>query len=195
VQASADGIRTAGGAAEVAQVDALDARAVDEHADAVAATAGRIDICFNLISHGDVQGTPMVEMNVDDYLRPIETATRTTFLTSRAAARHMIRQGSGVILAFGGSGDPIRNYSIGGVQVAFDAIEGMRRQLSAELGVHGIRVVTLRTGGIPETIPEDTPGRDGIVAGIKRRPCSGASPPSRTSATQHRLPRPTARAR
>jgi hypothetical protein len=40
---------------------------------------------------------------------------RTTFLTSRAAGRHMVRQGSGVILAFGGSGDPPRDYCLGGL--------------------------------------------------------------------------------
>jgi NAD(P)-dependent dehydrogenase (short-subunit alcohol dehydrogenase family) len=68
------------------------------------------------------------------------TAVRTTFLTSRAAARHMIRQGSGVILAFGGSGDPIRDYYIGGTQVAFEAIEAMPPQLASELGPHGVRV-------------------------------------------------------
>jgi 3-oxoacyl-[acyl-carrier protein] reductase len=39
-----------------------------------------------------------------------------------------------VILAFGGSGDPLRDYYLGGLQVAFDAIESMRRQLSSELG-------------------------------------------------------------
>jgi NAD(P)-dependent dehydrogenase (short-subunit alcohol dehydrogenase family) len=88
-------IRSAGGVAETAQVDALDERAVDEHADAVAATAGAIDISFNLISHGDVQGTPLVEMALEDFERPVLTALRTTFLTSRAAARHMIRQRSG----------------------------------------------------------------------------------------------------
>lgn len=37
-------IRAAGGVADTAQVDALDERAVDEHADAVAAKAGGIDI-------------------------------------------------------------------------------------------------------------------------------------------------------
>ena len=51
--------------------------------------AAGIDISFNLISHGDVQGTPMAEMDVEDYLRPVVTAVRTTFLTARAAARHM----------------------------------------------------------------------------------------------------------
>jgi 3-oxoacyl-[acyl-carrier protein] reductase len=43
----------------------------------------------------------------------------------------------------------------GGLQVALSAIESMRRQASAELGRHGIRAVTLRTGGVPETIPGD----------------------------------------
>ena len=46
-------IRSAGGVAETAQVDAMDERAVDEHADAVAASAGGIDVSFNLISYGD----------------------------------------------------------------------------------------------------------------------------------------------
>jgi len=164
----ADQIRSAGGVAETAQVDALDEQAVDAHADAVAKAAGGIDISFNLISHGDVQGTPMAEMALEDFTRPVFTAVRTTFLTWRAAARHMIRQGSGVILAFGGEGDPSRDYYLGGLQVAFHAIEAMRRQLATELGPHGVRVVTLRTGGVPETIPEGFPGREEIVGGIEK---------------------------
>jgi 3-oxoacyl-[acyl-carrier protein] reductase len=163
----AEEIRAAGGAAESAVVDALDERSVDEHAAAVVERAGSIDISFNLISHGDVQGTPMTEMSLDDYTRPVFNAVRTFFLTSRAAARQMKRQGSGVILVFGGQGDPMRDYYIGGVQVAFTAVEAMRRQLSAELGKHGIRVVTLRTGGVPESIPQGMDGRDAIVAGIE----------------------------
>jgi hypothetical protein len=80
----------------------------------------------------------------------------------------MVRQGSGVILAFGGSGDPLRDYYLGGLQVAFEAIESMRRQLSSELGRHGVRFVTLRTGGVPETIPAGMEGREPIVADIER---------------------------
>jgi 3-oxoacyl-[acyl-carrier protein] reductase len=164
----ADEIRSSGGAADTAQVDALDPAAVDEHADAVAAEAGGIDISFNLISHGDVQGTPMAEMELQDYIRPVVTAVSTTFLTARAAARHMIGRGSGVILIFGGSGPPLPGYSLGGLQVAFEAMESMRRQLSSELGPHGIRVVTLRTGGVTESIPEGFPGRDRIVGDIEK---------------------------
>jgi 3-oxoacyl-[acyl-carrier protein] reductase len=160
-------IRAAGGTAETAEVDALDEQAVDEHADAVAAAAGSIDISFNLITHPAAHGTPLVEMQLADFDAPIVTAVRTTFLTARAAARHMIRQRSGVILAFGGSGDPLRDYYIGGTQVAFEAIESMRRQLSAELGPHGVRVVTLRTGGVPETLPEGLDTREAIEESIR----------------------------
>jgi 3-oxoacyl-[acyl-carrier protein] reductase len=166
----AEEIRSAGGAAETAQVDALDADAVDRHADAIAAEAGGIDVSFNLITHPHTHGIPLAEMDVDDFMAPVETAARTTFLTARAAARHMIKQRSGVILAFGGPGDrspPTRDYYLGGTQLAFDAIETLRRQFSVELGEHGIRFVTLSTGGIPESLPEGFEGRQKIVDGIE----------------------------
>ncbi len=60
----------------------------------------------------------------------------------------------GVILLFGGAADPPRGVHLGGLQTAFHAVEAMRRQLSAELGADGIRVVTLRTSGIAESISD-----------------------------------------
>ena len=132
----------------------------------VAERAGSVDICLSVISHRSVHGTRLAEMLIDDVMDEVMTSVRTMFLTSRAASRHMIRQGSGVILAFGGSGDPMRGYYIGGTQIAFEAVEAMRRQLAAELGPHGVRVVTLRTGGVPETLPEGFEGRERIVETI-----------------------------
>jgi NAD(P)-dependent dehydrogenase (short-subunit alcohol dehydrogenase family) len=171
LEAVASEIRSSGGMAETARVDALDERAVDAHADAVAAEAGSLDISFDLISHGDVQGTPLVEMSLADFERPVITAVRTMFLTSRAAARHMIRQRSGVILMFGGYGHPMPG--VGGLQVAFGALESLRRSLACELGPHGIRVVTLQTGGIPETIAEGFEGRRAITDDIAGRTMLG----------------------
>ena len=160
----AEGILADGGQADVAEVDALDERAVREHADAVAATGGSLDISFSLISMGDVQGTPLAELSLADFERPVLTALRSTFITAQAAARHMIGQGSGVILMFGGYGDPVP--SVGGLQVAFGAVEALRRGLARELGPHGIRVLTLQTGGIPETLPEDFAPRQAITDAI-----------------------------
>jgi 3-oxoacyl-[acyl-carrier protein] reductase len=157
LDAVAADIRSAGGTAETAEVDALDERSVDEHAAAIVAAAGSLDISMNVIAHPYTHGVALAEMSADDFMAPVEVAARTTFITARAAARHMIPRRSGVILAFGGPGDrsaPNRDYFLGGTQVAFDAIETMRRQLAVELGPHGIRVVTLASGGVPDSLPD-----------------------------------------
>jgi 3-oxoacyl-[acyl-carrier protein] reductase len=159
-------VRQNGGTATVAQVDALDERAVDAHADEVVSNHGTLDISMNLISTGDVQGTPLVEMEFADFERPIQNAVRSTYLTARAAGRHMIRQGSGVILMFGGEGDPIRDYNIGGFQISLIAVEALRKQLASELGRHGIRVVSLLTGGVIDSIAADFEGRDALVESL-----------------------------
>jgi 3-oxoacyl-[acyl-carrier protein] reductase len=159
-------IRAAGRTAEAAEVDALDEQAVNRFVDDVAARAGSVDVSFNVISSRDVQGTPLVELSVGDFLQPIATVMRSHFLTGRAAARHMIEQGAGVILAFGGSGGGTVIPNLGGFQVALEALEAFRRQLACEVGPRGVRVVTLQTGGVTETIPEDFEGRQELVASL-----------------------------
>jgi NAD(P)-dependent dehydrogenase (short-subunit alcohol dehydrogenase family) len=154
------------GGADVAVLDALDRDAVERHADHVVQTAGRLDISFNLISHDVRQGTPMIDMDVEDYVRPVDVAVRSLFLTSTAAARRMVASGGGVILVFGGDGPPMQGYSFGALQVGFGAMESMRRQLSAEYGRQGVRAVTLRTGGIPQALPEGMHGADAIARSI-----------------------------
>jgi NAD(P)-dependent dehydrogenase (short-subunit alcohol dehydrogenase family) len=161
----AEEIRWDGGIAHTAVVDALDERAVDAYVNAVVEQAGHLDISFNLIGYGDVQ-KPLIELSVEDFTQPIANALRSHFLTARAAARHMVKRGSGVILAFGGDG-PQTLPGLGGFKVALDAIEGQRRQWACELGQHGIRVVTLKTGGVPESIPDTFAGKNEIAAGIQ----------------------------
>jgi 3-oxoacyl-[acyl-carrier protein] reductase len=151
---------------KAAVVDALDEQAVDKFVEAVVAQAGQIDISFNLISYGDVQ-EPLMEISAENFAQPIMTAARTQFLTTRAAARHMVQRGSGVILSFGGGG-PQTQPGLGGFKVALDAVESLRRQWACELGPHGIRVLTLKTGGVPETLPDPFPGRDEIIASIQQ---------------------------
>jgi 3-oxoacyl-[acyl-carrier protein] reductase len=147
-------ITAGGGTAETAEVDALDHEAVDRHADEVAARWGGIDVSFNAIGHGDVHGQPLVEMPFDDFVRPITTAMTTLFLTARAAARHMMERGSGVIMAITATTARHGIPKVGGTGVAFDAIESLCRQWACELGPRGIRVVWLQTTGIEEAISE-----------------------------------------
>jgi NAD(P)-dependent dehydrogenase (short-subunit alcohol dehydrogenase family) len=79
---------------------------------------------------------------------------RAQFLTARAAARHMIKQGSGVILAITATTARLSLPQVGGTAVTFDAIESLCRQLACELGPHGVRVVWLQTTGIPEALKD-----------------------------------------
>jgi 3-oxoacyl-[acyl-carrier protein] reductase len=148
-------IADAGGAVETARVDALDEPAVDGHADAVAERAGGIDVSFNAVGHGDVHGLPLLEMPFEDFARPITTAMRALFLTTRAAARHMVRQGSGVIMAVTATTARLAIPEVGGTGVTFDAIESQCRQWACELGRHGVRVLWLQTTGLPEALTDE----------------------------------------
>jgi 3-oxoacyl-[acyl-carrier protein] reductase len=143
-----------GGSARTTVIDALDEEAVDRHADAVAAEAGGIDVSFNLISHGDVHGQPLLEMPFEDFVRPVTTAMRTQYLTIRAAARHMVTRGSGVIMALTATTGQLVVPNVGGNGVRFDAMESLLRQWARELGSRGIRVTWLQTSGIPEAMAD-----------------------------------------
>ena len=145
-------ISAAGGEAETAQVDALDEKAVDKHADAVVDRVGGIDVSFNAIGHGDVHGPPLIDMSFDDFARPVMTAIRIQFLTAKASARHMVQRRSGVILAITATTARLAIPNVGGTAVTFDAIEGLCRQWASELGPQGVRVVWLRTTGLPEAL-------------------------------------------
>ena len=141
-------IAAAGGRAEVAVLDATDERAVDAHADAVAAQAGRIDVSFNLISRGDDQGTPLADMTTDRFLHAITLGVTTAFLTARAAARHMAPRGSGVILHLTSGSSRGTAPGMGNTGPTDAAIEAMMRYLAAELGPQGVRVVGIHTAAV-----------------------------------------------
>ncbi|MFE5569390.1 SDR family NAD(P)-dependent oxidoreductase [Amycolatopsis japonica] len=144
-------IEQSGGLAEVAVVDALDETAVDEHAAAVATEAGSLDISLNLVPRGDIQGIPLVEMAVEDYIRPITTGITTNFITARAAARHMAAQGSGAILALD-SGSAHGSPMMGATGSVDAALDTFIRNLAVEIGPHGVRALGIWVAGIPETL-------------------------------------------
>jgi 3-oxoacyl-[acyl-carrier protein] reductase len=86
-----------GDAAGVAEVDALDERAVGDHADSVAADAGGIDIAMNAVSLPFAHDMPFAELAVEDVMHPIDAYLRTNLITAKAMARHMTARRSGTI--------------------------------------------------------------------------------------------------
>ncbi|QRM56278.1 SDR family oxidoreductase [Sinorhizobium sp. BG8] len=155
VEALAAAIRADGGRARGARVDALDEREVERHAEAVVERAGRIDIVFNAVAVEFVQGKLLTDLTPMEFEAPITGWTRTQFLTARAAARHMQRQGSGTILTLSASPARLAIAMTSGFGVACAAVEALTRTLAAELGPSGVRAVCLRPHRIGETIGDD----------------------------------------
>ena len=153
VQSLADEITKAGGTAEAAVVDALDEETVNSFLDGVVKKAGRVDISFTSISipQPGVQGIPLLQLPTEDFLRPIEAYSKSYFITGRAAAQRMVNQKSGVILAHVPEVSRIGAALVGGMAPSWAAMEAINRNLSAELGQFGVRAVTIRSTGLPET--------------------------------------------
>jgi NAD(P)-dependent dehydrogenase (short-subunit alcohol dehydrogenase family) len=165
LEAVAADIATAGGAAEADVVDALDETAVEAHAASVVDRAGRIDVSFNLITRGDVQGVALLDIAPGDLLRPVSTGLMANFLTARAAARRMVEQGSGVILHLTSGSSQGSAPGMGGTGPADAATEAFMRDLAAEVGPRGVRVVGLWTAGVGDTLTDE---KLAAVAGLSQ---------------------------
>lgn len=157
----AEAISEEGGRAEAAVVDALDPDAVAAHLSAVASQYGPVDVSLNLVSRGDVQGTPLLEMSTEDLLAPVVTGLTANFVTAQAAARQMRDQGTGGVILTVTSGSGFvqgshrQPFHMGGTGPADAAIESFLRYLAGEAGQYGIRVLGIWTAGVAETFASD----------------------------------------
>lgn len=151
VQKIADEIVAAGGKAEAAVVDAMDEKAIQQHLDKMVSTAGTIDISFNLIDLQVVQNAPLTAMTMEDFTRPVNIAMQSHFLTDIAAARIMMKQRSGVILSLTATPGGVAYPGVAGFGPACSAMETLSKNLASEIGVYGVRVVNIRSGGSPDS--------------------------------------------
>jgi NAD(P)-dependent dehydrogenase (short-subunit alcohol dehydrogenase family) len=146
-------IRIANGKADAAEVDALDEKAVTAYLDRVVEQAGRIDIVYNAVGPQAIEYDnvkPTMEVSYEKFLIPLNTYVASNFLTARAAARHMLRRHSGVILFV--TGTPSRGIpQTSAIGAAMGAIEAMMRCFATEWSPSGVRVVCVRSGGMSDT--------------------------------------------
>lgn len=145
-----DKIRSIGGDCYYYALDAMEKKNVEEHLNLVKEKFSKIDISINLISINDVQGKPLFEISLSDFMSPIQAAMQTQFVTAISAAKIMAVQGNGVILMLTAQASKIPYINTGGFGVACAAMEALTRQLAKEFGHKGVRVICLRSSGSPD---------------------------------------------
>jgi NAD(P)-dependent dehydrogenase (short-subunit alcohol dehydrogenase family) len=144
----AKGIVSADGRAHTAVIDALDDAAVNQYIDGIVKQSGSLDIVFNAVGPliSEYRNTAhATDLRIEEFMSPLTTIVKSQFITARAAARHMIKQGSGVIIFLTGS--PARGHVPGATAIgaAFGAVESLAENLAVEVGPAGVRAVCLRT--------------------------------------------------
>lgn len=179
VEATAHRLSAAASQVGVAEVDAFDEDAVNAHTEAVMADANGVDVMLNAASIPLIQGIPLLDINLADLLDPAASWLRTQFITSRAAARHMVAQGDGTILTLSASPARMSIAGVGGFAAACAAIEALTRTFAAEVGRSGVRVVCLRPQRIVDTvgsIPDLPMPIDDFVSYLESLTTSGTLP-------------------
>ena len=153
VDAVAKEIVAGGGVVEGINLCGLGEKAVEEHLNTVVEKAGGVDLSFNAIGlrNTTLQGVPLVDLDLDRFMAPICAHVQANFLTARLAGRRMAAAGSGVIMTVTSIPSRVAIPLVGGVAVAMAAEEALIRDLSVELAPQGVRVLGLRTQGMPES--------------------------------------------
>jgi 3-oxoacyl-[acyl-carrier protein] reductase len=150
IRKTAEEINENGGFAKFYQVDALSQAEVERHLDEMTAGNHHVDISFNLVSIHDVQGFPLIELEVEQILTTVSIAVKSHVITASASAKRMKERRTGVILMLTANAAKKPCENVGGFGIACAAMEALCRQFAAELGKHNIRAVCLRSAGSPD---------------------------------------------
>ena len=150
-QAVADEIVASGGQASAAAVDLADWDAMDAFLHGVVDEAGDFHIVVDATGTDHVQGVPLREVGLADYLAPITAITTRAYVAGATAAIHMSAVGYGVIVLLSTTAARVALPS-DGFGPACAAVEAFARQLAGEVGPRGVRVVCVRADAVPGSV-------------------------------------------
>ncbi len=155
VKRLAQDIRSSGGNANAAKVDALNESEIDEFLQKIVTDNGKLDIVFNGIGvdYNDMGGRPPTTVaTFEQFMAPMEKICGSQFLTSRVAAKYMIQsQSEGTVLLLTAALSRSKLPNLAGMTAASAAIEGLMRVMAAEWGGNGIKVICICPGALMET--------------------------------------------
>ena len=151
LEKTAAAITAAGGAAVALAGDLTEEAPAQQLIDAAVERHGRIEILVNVV--GGSRNAKIWDMRADDWDFVLRLNLRPTFLCTRAAVPHMIRQKYGRIVCMSSGareGTPWTAYYQGGsaYSAAKAGVHGFVRDVALELAEHSINVNAVAPGPI-----------------------------------------------
>ena len=151
VERTVASIKAAGGSGLAVTGDLTEEAPAKQLIEAAVAAYGRLDILVNDV--GGSRNSRIWEMSVEDWDFVLRLNLRSTFLCTRAAVPHMMRQRYGRIVCLSSGareGTPWTAYYQGGsaYSAAKAGVHGFIRDVALELAEHGINVNAVAPGPI-----------------------------------------------
>jgi NAD(P)-dependent dehydrogenase (short-subunit alcohol dehydrogenase family) len=156
-EATASAVNKAGGSASAYQADVADAAQCEAQVAETVARYGRIDIAVN--NAGVAFHKLALDTDLEDWERVLRINLTGSFLTAKAAARHMVAQGGGRIIQIGSISGQRGN--MGGIAYGASkaAVMHMCKVLAVELSSKGVMVNAIAPGPIETGISQHGPSR------------------------------------
>ena len=145
------GIAIACNVTDTASVESMVERTVKE--------LGRIDILVTCA--GIIRDNLLFKMTDDDWDAVIDTHLKGTFLSARAAQKHMVQQKSGKMV-FLSSISALGNRGQANYSAAKAGLQGMARTLAIELGPFNVNVNAVAPGFVETRMTRQTAERMGV---------------------------------
>lgn len=153
-------IRDGGGSALAVECDVRDADTVEAAIESTISAFGRIDVLVN--NAGVTRDSGLHNMTDDDWNEVIETTLTGGFRLSRAAQRHMVKQGDGGRIIFIGSIASEGSRGQVNYAAAKEGVIGLAKTMALELGRFDITVNVVSPGHIETDMTRAVAQRLGV---------------------------------
>lgn len=168
VEAVAAELRRLDPAAEGHTGDVTDLARLKAVIDAVAATAGRLDILVN--SQGTTIIQPSEDFTPEQYDLVVDTNLRSVFFACLEAGRHMLAQGAGAIVNIGSIASLIGLQKAAPYTVSKRGVLAITETLGAEWAARGVRVNAIAPGYFMTELNREKMSPERKAVAIRRTP-------------------------